>query len=247
MAGPHAGNRNRPAYSGQARFRFPKQIIELFAPRKPIEFKPPPRRRNLRPMMGISSYIAHFETTKQAKEKAEKSGSKEAAGSGEQGKNSTTSFEAPARRRRRVRNEKVRRVAAIVQKGRNSWDPRKDEAKKTKDAYNTLFVTNLPYEIVEKRVHHEFERFGPVVSVVIPKDRSGMPRGYAFVEFEKESDLKAAFRDANGMRIDGRRVLVDVERGRTVKDWYPNRLDGPYNACVRKKRVDKGAERTSRP
>jgi U1 small nuclear ribonucleoprotein len=28
--------------------------------------------------------------------------------------------------------------------------------------------------------------------------------------------MKAAYKDAAGMRIDGRRILVDVERGRTV-------------------------------
>ena len=29
--------------------------------------------------------------------------------------------------------------------------------------------------------------------------------------------MKLAYKDAAGMRIDGRRILVDVERGRTVK------------------------------
>merc|ERR1711892_848707 len=31
---------------------------------------------------------------------------------------------------------------------------------------------------------------------------------------------------ADGKKIDGRRVLVDVERGRTVKGWLPRRLGG---------------------
>jgi U1 small nuclear ribonucleoprotein 70kDa len=29
-----------------------------------------------------------------------------------------------------------------------------------------------------------------------------------------------------GKKIDGRRVVVDVERGRTVKGWKPRRLGG---------------------
>ena len=34
----------------------------------------------------------------------------------------------------------------------------------------------------------------------------------------------AAYKHADGKKIDGRRVLVDVERGRTVKGWLPRRL-----------------------
>ena len=34
----------------------------------------------------------------------------------------------------------------------------------------------------------------------------------------------AAYKHADGRKIDGRRVLVDVERGRTVKGWRPRRL-----------------------
>lgn len=34
----------------------------------------------------------------------------------------------------------------------------------------------------------------------------------------------AAYKYADGKKIDGRRVLVDVERGRTVKGWLPRRL-----------------------
>ena len=38
--------------------------------------------------------------------------------------------------------------------------------------------------------------------------------------------LSAAFKQADGKKIDGRRVLVDVERGRTVNGWLPRRLGG---------------------
>ncbi len=36
--------------------------------------------------------------------------------------------------------------------------------------------------------------------------------------------ITAAYKHADGKKIDGRRVLVDVERGRTVKGWLPRRL-----------------------
>lgn len=36
----------------------------------------------------------------------------------------------------------------------------------------------------------------------------------------------AAYKQADGRKIEGRRVLVDVERGRTVPNWRPRRLGG---------------------
>lgn len=38
--------------------------------------------------------------------------------------------------------------------------------------------------------------------------------------------LAAAYKQADGKKIDNRRVLVDVERGRTVPNWRPRRLGG---------------------
>ena len=38
----------------------------------------------------------------------------------------------------------------------------------------------------------------------------------------------AAYKYGDGKKIDGKRVLVDVERGRTVKGWLPRKL-GKYS------------------
>ena len=150
-----------------------------------------------------------------------------------------TPFETPAQRRRRVRNEALRKVSEIVKKQREEWDPKSDDSAKTKNAYSTLFVANLPFTMVEKSLRDVFEVYGPVATVVMPSDREGVLRGYAFVEFERERDMKIAWREANGMRVGTRRILVDVERGRTVDGWLPNRLDGPNNACTRKRRSER--------
>ena len=42
---------------------------------------------------------------------------------------------------------------------------------------------------------------------------------YPFILF-----VTAAYKHADGKKIDGRRIVVDVERGRTVKTWKPRRL-----------------------
>lgn len=45
------------------------------------------------------------------------------------------------------------------------------------------------------------------------------PRGYAFIEFEHKNDMKLAYKNADGRKVESKRVLVDVERGRTVPNW----------------------------
>nr|GLL29629.1 U1 small nuclear ribonucleoprotein 70 kDa-like [Ipomoea trifida] len=39
------------------------------------------------------------------------------------------------------------------------------------------------------------------------------PRGYAFIEYVHTRDMKVAYKQADGKKIDNRRVLVDVQRG----------------------------------
>ncbi|KAF5114852.1 hypothetical protein DS838_001974 [Geotrichum bryndzae] len=78
--------------------------------------------------------------------------------------------------------------------------------------------TKACYDVVESDLEKEFSRYGPIerIRVVREKD-SDKSRGYAFIEFERERDLKV---------IKGRKILVDVERGRTVKSWKPAKLGG---------------------
>lgn len=46
-----------------------------------------------------------------------------------------------------------------------------------------------------------------LVRVVVSNDRRDVPREYAFVEFACEGDLKVAFKEATGRKIDGKRVV----------------------------------------
>lgn len=48
----------------------------------------------------------------------------------------------------------------------------------------------------------------------------GKPRGYAFIEFEHKNDMKSAYKMADGRKVENKRVTVDVERGRTVPNWF---------------------------
>ena len=69
--------------------------------------------------------------------------------------------------------------------------------------------------------------FGAVEAVTIVRNKkTGKSRGYGFVEFRHERDADYAVMKADNRKIDGVRVLVDRELGRTRKDWLPRRLGG---------------------
>lgn len=58
---------------------------------------------------------------------------------------------------------------------------------------------------------------------------TGDSRRYAFCEFRRSKDADQAYAEGNNLMIDGRRILVDREFGRTMKGWKPSRLGGGFN------------------
>lgn len=105
------------------------------------------------------------------------------------------------------------------------WSPDKDLHIRG-DPYKTLFVARLSYEVTESDLENEYSRYGPIERIRIVKDSNSKSRGYGFLVFDREQDMKAAYRSTNGMKIRGRPILVDVERGRTVRGWRSRRLGG---------------------
>lgn len=116
--------------------------------------------------------------------------------------------------------------------------------------------------MTEDDLRREFNMYGPIERIRIVRDKNGKSRGYAFIVYDKERDMRskhsksqstfqtsrgtdlhsifpspAAYKDAEGIKILGRRILVDVERGRTVKDWKPMRLGGGLGGLTRKPKV----------
>ena len=113
-------------------------------------------------------------------------------------------------------------------------DNPKADPKIVGDAYKTLFVSRLSYNVTEDDLEREFGRYGPIERIRIVENTTVGPDaplkkrkcGYAFIVYEREKDMKAAYKDTNGINIKGRKVFVDVERGRTVSGWRPRRFGG---------------------
>lgn len=107
----------------------------------------------------------------------------------------------------------------------------KNEQEFMKDPYKTVFISRLDYKLTEIDISNGFNNFGPINSIKIIRDiNSNKSRGYGFIVFEKDLDAKNCVRElaATGIKLPGtsRTILVDMERGRLIRNWKPRRLGG---------------------
>jgi len=137
-----------------------------------------------------------------------------------------TKVETREERLARKKRDKEEQVAYKLEQEIALWDPTANE-KSTQDPFKTLFVARINYDTSESKLRREFDSYGPIKSIrLIHDQKTGKPRGYCFIEYEHEKDMHCAYKHADGKKLDGRRVLVDVERARTVRGWLPRRLGG---------------------
>ncbi|XP_010933717.1 U1 small nuclear ribonucleoprotein 70 kDa isoform X2 [Elaeis guineensis] len=184
-------------------------LLKLFEPRPPLEYKPPIDKRKCPPYTGMAQLVSHFAEP----------GDPEYAPPVEKG-------ETMAQKRARIHTLRLEKGAIKAAEELEKYDPNKDP-NITGDPYKTLFVAKLNYETTEHRIKREFEAYGPIKRVRLITDKvTNKPRGYAFIEYMHTRDMKTAYKQADGRKVDGKRVLVDVERGRTVPNWRPRRLGG---------------------
>uniref|UniRef100_A0A7N0UC27 RRM domain-containing protein n=1 Tax=Kalanchoe fedtschenkoi TaxID=63787 RepID=A0A7N0UC27_KALFE len=184
-------------------------LLKLFEARPPLEFKPPPERRKCQPYTGMAQFV----------EKFAEPGDPEYAPPPKE-------VELPSQRRARIHKLRLEKGEQKAAEELKKYDPQNDP-NVSGDPYKTLFVARLNYETNESKIKREFEAYGPIKRVRMITDKeTNKPRGYAFIEYVHTRDMKSAYKQADGRKLDNRRVLVDVERGRTVPNWRPRRLGG---------------------
>ncbi|CAI6349820.1 unnamed protein product [Macrosiphum euphorbiae] len=67
-----------------------------------------------------------------------------------------------------------------------------------------LYVQNLPRSITERELEDLFAPYGQIVQKNILKDKySGLPRGVAFVRYNKKEDAQKAIIQLNGVLLEG--------------------------------------------
>ncbi|GMR42101.1 hypothetical protein PMAYCL1PPCAC_12296, partial [Pristionchus mayeri] len=186
----------------------PDNLLQLFAPRPPVPYLPPADvllcDKKRAKMQGMAECVGEFEADPAPPKPV---------------------VETREEKRARRRKEKEELLAYKIEQGIAMWNPA-ENPRSTKDPYKSLFVARINYETSESKLKREFEPFGKIEKLSMVADKNGKPRGYAFIEYSHKSEMSAAYKKADGTKIDGRRVVVDYERGRTQKTWLPRRLGG---------------------
>lgn len=202
------GQMTRGSNSGPAVMMMPPHVRATFMPNPPLQQIPPLRNSRKTPISGVVEYLKQFETSP-PKERVLQ----------------------PTPKELKISKIKKREKDHLLKLEPSIEEYRKEQREfggeyQGMNCYNTLFVGRLAYEVTERKLLREMESFGPVKDIKLVKDSDGKSRGYGFVEYDNEEDMKRAYRAADAMRIEGREVVADVERGHTVPSWLPRRLGG---------------------
>ncbi|KAH0833142.1 hypothetical protein J3R83DRAFT_12139 [Lanmaoa asiatica] len=217
----------------------PPNLLKLFAPRPPLPYKRPVGkdidRVHSKDVSGVADILERLK---------EQSTATLLSGEGdtmEEGEEPTFTLAEETKRQIR-REERKKKKTEEFKIAKETYKPA-DDPEAIGDPYKTLFISRLVstssiqcYSVLISQAQHktatendlrrEFETFGTIERVRIVRDKKNRSRGYAFIVYERERDMKAAYKESDGLHIMGKRILVDVERGRTVRGWKPRRLGG---------------------
>lgn len=79
----------------------------------------------------------------------------------------------------------------------------------------TLKVDNISFRTTADIIRVEFERFGSLGDVYLPRNYStNEPRGFAFVRFVNREDGEDALRSMDGKVVDGRELRIQEAKER---------------------------------
>ncbi|KAI8466296.1 MAG: hypothetical protein J3K34DRAFT_434321 [Monoraphidium minutum] len=209
----------------------PEKILRIFVANPPLPFAEPLRKRKPRVAYnGVAQYLDGFAAPGDPEYEPPPPGTAPASprkfANPELKVQARVEAETKMEKDKRLVEWKLEQNVKLLEERVARYDPNKDPLVEG-DPFKTLFIARLSYEVTERRLRSEFERFGPIrhVRMVQAKDKD-KPRGYAFITYESKTDMKEAYKSMDGVKIEGRRILVDVERGRTVEGWRPMRLAG---------------------
>lgn len=79
-----------------------------------------------------------------------------------------------------------------------------------------IFIRNMVFDANEEHLREAFEKYGTITKIAIARDARGLSRGFAFLWFAKEEEMKAAF-EVDGMFWHGRRLQIAARTGRAQK------------------------------
>jgi U1 small nuclear ribonucleoprotein 70kDa len=163
--------------------KLPPELLQLFQPRPPVRYlqpldaSPDAKANKKSELTGIAAFLGELQTYKE--------------------EDVYVPTESWLQQRDRMRLEKKQRIEEMQRPDFQGFKP-SDDPKVKGDALNTLFVGRLSYDVKESDLEREFGRFGPIERIRIVRDETSPKskkshRGYAFVVYERERDMKGKF------------------------------------------------------
>ncbi|KAF1346156.1 U1 small nuclear ribonucleo protein of 70kDa MW N terminal-domain-containing protein [Delphinella strobiligena] len=160
--------------------KLPPQLLQLFAPRPALRYLPPsdhaPGERKTHNIEGVASFLQQIKD--------------------EQWDDHYEPTESWLQRKDRERLENKEEALYRTTEGyKNEYKPNEDP-KVQSDPLKTLFVGRLSYTTDKRDLEREFGRYGPIADIRIvrnetdPDPKKHKSRGYAFIVFERDSDMK---------------------------------------------------------
>jgi RNA recognition motif-containing protein len=111
-----------------------------------------------------------------------------------------------------------------------------------------LYVAGLSKFTTKEDLRKVFETYGPIKEIRLAEDKSGQPKGFAFIDFESETDARAALA-ANNHELKNRRIAVTFTDSRvraknkegTAETGLGRRADA-RNRSVRVRNIPSGTQ-----
>ncbi|EPS93619.1 hypothetical protein FOMPIDRAFT_1135839 [Fomitopsis schrenkii] len=177
----------------------PPNLLKLFAPRPPLPYTRPLDRDadRVRPknVAGVGQLIAKLREDKT--QGMMESGAGEGMEEGEE-----PAFTYAEQTKREVRREERKKKKEEEFKvARDTYKPA-DDPEAVGDPYKTLFIARLHKNATDSDLRREFESYGSIERVRIVRDKKGRSRGYAFIVFERERDMKGTYSCLPNFRTD---------------------------------------------
>ncbi|EIW84138.1 hypothetical protein CONPUDRAFT_51126 [Coniophora puteana RWD-64-598 SS2] len=165
----------------------PPNLLKLFAPRPPLPYKRPvdrdPGRIRPKHVSGVAEILSKL---KEASDNTLINGD---GGEGmEEGEEPTFTLAEETKRQMR-REERRKRRTEDFKVAKENYKPA-DDAEAIGDPYKTLFISRLHKAATESDLRREFESYGTIERVRIVRNKNGRSRGYAFIVYERERDMK---------------------------------------------------------
>ncbi|EIN04979.1 hypothetical protein PUNSTDRAFT_55288 [Punctularia strigosozonata HHB-11173 SS5] len=162
----------------------PPNLLKLFQPRPPLPYARPVDRDidrvRSKHVDGVAALLSRLQ---------EESLNAQNEGKDLEEGEEPTFTHAEEVKRQILREEKKKAKTDEFKAAKESYKPQEDP-EAVGDPYKTLFIARLHKSATESDLRREFESYGTIERVRIVRDKNGRSRGYAFIVYERERDMK---------------------------------------------------------